>query len=547
MVMGFENKAVQNSGLTFILESDSRKKELAVKVVENIHKPLDKWAVAAILESMGLRDTDVRAEFGTDSIFHLAEEIYDICQRDEEIVDMLNKRERAREEVENPVKGFFKYYSRGLSFMFPFLGQIILLGLFRYSLWAYIEFTEAEATIVALGTILSFIMSGGFVQAASRDSLYYLKAKEYRLAKKSYLQMFRFQLLAVVSVALALLLLNLLFPFFKMKMIVTSLLYFILLSELWFALTILYLIKHYLAVVLVTMIGILPVWAVMNFTKLGMFNAHFAGLIFANILSWVYALLWFRRKIRGQQHKNPVKLPHRSIVAYVSSPYFIYGMMYFTFLFVDRIVSWSTVETNVPAMLIWFRTPYELGMDWALLSLLITIALLEFTIERFSSTLIPIQDNLRIFELGNFIEIYKRFYRRQFVLLIIMGMASVAVTYYGVLYLKRFDYITEVKDFFSNKVTFMSFYVASGGYFFMAIGLLNGLFFLTLSRLHFAIKAIGISIFVNLITGILLSRWFGYEFGVFGLLAGGVTYALVSSKYANNFFRQLDYYYYSAY
>ncbi len=547
MAMQVENKAGENFGLTFTIESDPRKKELAVKVVENIHKPLDKWAVAAILESMGLRDTDAITEFGTDSIFHLAEEIYDICQRDEEIIDLLNKRKKAKEEIENPVKSFFKYYSRGISFMFPVLGQIILLFLFRYSLWAYIEFTEAQATVVALGTILSFIVSGGFIQAAGRDVLYYLNAKEYRLAKKSYLRLFRYQLFTVLSVALVLFVFNLLFPFFRMKMIVHSLLYFVLLSELWFALTILYLIKHYLAVLFVTMIGILPVWAVMNFTKLGIFNAHFAGLIFANILSWAYALYWFRHKIYGQKYKNPVKLPHRAIMAYVTSPYFVYGMLYFCFLFVDRIVSWSTVEANVPATLIWFRTPYELGMDWALLSLFITIALLEFTIERFSSTLIPTQDNLQIFELDNFIKIYKRFYRSQFFFLIIMGLASIVVTYLGVLYLKRFDYIAEVKDFFSNRVTFFTFYIASAGYFFMAIGLFNGLFFLTLSRLNFAIKAIGISIFVNLITGILLSRWFGYEFGVFGLLAGGIAYALVSSKYADSFFKQLDYYYYSAY
>ncbi|NOZ62345.1 MAG: hypothetical protein GXO74_11770 [Calditrichaeota bacterium] len=542
-----ENKNEERANFTFEMESDPRKRELTFKVVENIQRPLDRWAVAAILESMGLRDKDARQEFGTETIFRLAEEVYAICQRDGEIQNLLASQLKEKQKIENTIKSFVKYYSRGLSFMIPVLGQIALLFLFRYSLWAYIEFTEAQATVVALGTILSFIVSGGFVQAAGRDVLFYLNAGEYLLARMSYLRLFRYHGLIVIGLTIFFFASNILFPFFRTEMAINSLIYFVLLSELWFALTILYLAKHYFVVLFVTVVGILPVWAVMNFTDWGIFKAHFAGLLFANALSWLYALLWFRGKIRRQKIKNPARLPQRAIMAYVTSPYFVYGTLYFCFLFVDRLVSWSVFESGGPTTLIWFRTPYELGMDWALLSLFITIALLEFTIERFSATLIPTQDDLQIFDMDHFIHIYRRFQRRQFVALIVLGMGSIVATYFGVMYLRRFDYIREVRDFFSNRITFFAFYVAAISYLFMAIGLFNGLFFLTLSRLNFAVKAIAVGLLVNIFTGVLLSRWFGYEFGVFGLLAGSIVFAALSSRYSTEFFKKLDYFYYSAY
>ncbi len=547
MLVEQDHRTKNNLTFLFEIEPDSRKKDLALRVVENIQKPLDFWAVAAILESLGLRDKDARKLYGSKSIFQLAEEIYDLCVNDKEIQKQLQQKTDQKQQIKSAVLSFVKHYPRGFSFMLPVLGQIALLLLFRYSLWAYMEFTEAQATMVAMGTILSFIVTGGFIQATGRDVLFYLNTKDYRLAQMSYFRLFRYHALLVIVFMICAFSINAIFPFYKMEMIVNMLIYFVLLSELWFALTILYLIKHYIVVLLVTVVGIAPVWAVMNYTDWGIFYAHFAGLMFANMISWMYSLKWFQRKKRRQRYKTSVRLPHRAITAFVTSPYFIYGALYFCFLFADRFISWSTVAEDVPMMLIWFRTPYELGMDWALLSLFITIALLEFTIERFSETLIPVQDRIKIFDMDKFIKFYHRFYIKQLLVLIILGIGSIAITYFGVLYLKRFDYIREVRDFFSSRITFFTFYVAATAYLFMAIGLFNSLFFLTLARLNFAVRAISISLAVNIVIGMLLSRWIGYEYAVFGLLTGSIVFAMITSNYSGEYFKKLDYYYYSAY
>ena len=524
-----------------------KKEDIAKKVVDNIANPLDKWAVCAILESMGMRDKDAREEFGSRDLFELADDIFDLCKKIYQLKKQKEGRFYNRENNQKVFAAFLKYYGRGLSFLLPILGQVFLLFLFRFSLWAYIEFTEAQAVVVAIGTILSFLVAGGFIQATGREVLYYLNSSDYQLAQKAYFRLFRFNTAAVILVAILMLGFNFILPFLKGGMIIYCLLYFVLLAELWFSLSILYLIKHYFAVLILTLAGILPVYLVMEYTDWGMFIAHYTGLIFTNLISWSYSHIWFHHKIKRQEKKNLARLSRRSIFAYVTSPYFVYGFLYFGFLFLDRIISWSAYARDVPASIIWFRTPYELGMDWALLSLFLTIALLEFTIERFSRTLIPNQHQLTGFEVSRFNRIYGNFYKGQFTLLVIFGIASIFIAFYGVSFLKRFDYIPEVKDFFSNRITYFTFFVASAAYLVMSIGLLNGLFFLTLSRLNFAIRAILAGIIANIAVGLPLSRWFDYEYGVFGLLAGAVVFAMVSTRFIKKFFNKLDYFYYSAY
>ena len=524
-----------------------KKNKLAASVTDTINTPMDKWAVCATLESLGLRDTDAQQDFDAHDLFDLSDEIYELCLLNADSRKQADNNEHKPDNVFKLIKSFVKYYTRGLSFIAPILGQIGLLFLLRYSLWAYIEFTERQATVVAVGTILSFFVTGGFIQAAGRDVLFYLNSEEYFLARKSFLRLFKYNTWAVIGITLLIFIANLIFTFFPLNMMIISLGYFILLSELWFSLSILYLAKHYIALLAITVFAILPVYLVMENTDWGVFIAHYSGLVFANLLSWFYSQIWFHKKIKSRESQIRTPLPSRSILAYTTSLYFVYGLLYFGFLFVDRIVSWSAYNNEIPAFVIWFRTPYELGMDWALLSFFLTIALLEFTIERFSQTLIPNQQRLSGFLITRFNNIYKRFYRKQFVLLCVMGLFSIFVTYYGVMYLKRFDHIQEVRDFFSNRITYFTFFIAAVSYLFMAIGLLNGLFFLTLSRLNFAIRSIGIGVVVNLFVGLILSRLFSYEYGVFGLLAGSIVYAVVSFLYVNKFFNNLDYFYYSAY
>ena len=48
------------------------------------------------------------------------------------------------------------------------------------------------------------------------------------------------------------------------------------------------------------------------------------------------------------------------------APYFAYGLVYFSFLFADRIMAW-TGRADYRQYFFWFQADYEVGLNWALL------------------------------------------------------------------------------------------------------------------------------------------------------------------------------------
>ncbi|HLP16111.1 MAG TPA: exopolysaccharide Pel transporter PelG [Bacteroidota bacterium] len=520
---------------------------LAREVFNLIGEPLDVWAVAAALESLGLRDIDAIKQYQRHDLFTLAERVLYLIHVDAE----RTRPEQGPPEPpkrENKLARALLFYFKGAWAALPMAGQIASVLLLRYSLWAWVDFTEAQATVVAIGTILSFIVTGGFIQSIGREGVRYAGHKNYFLAQQITLKIIAAATVVVLLAGTALYLLNLIIPYYDNRLVLISLMYFVLLSELWLFSSLAYVLDKQFAVFVFTMAGVIPVYLVMEYTRLGIYVAHAAGMSTAIVLTAAYTIFILRRRAkRTDTFLKSSRLPHPPVRVYTVAPYFVYGFLYFFNLFVDRIVSWSAPNPEPPPYIIWFRTSYELGMDWALLSLVLTMAALEYMIHEFSYHQIFQQRSVRNDDAGAYIMFYKKFFVRHLAAILSIGVLSIMVTYFGVLSLQRFDYIREVREFFSNVVTFQVFWAAAFGYFFLALGLYNCLFFFTLSRPEFAIRSIVAGLGVNVVVSLLLSRWIHYEYGVGGLVFGSLVFALMTMNYARQFFNKLDYYYYAAY
>ena len=94
-------------------------------------------------------------------------------------------------------------------------------------------------------------------------------------------------------------------------------------------------------------------------------------LIIANIVAF-----WRMRKLEKKSQAEGTLLPNIPSLFYTLYPYFIYGTAYFLFLIMDRLLAWTTGERTLP-YIVWFNYPYEVGVDWALIPLISTIALVE--------------------------------------------------------------------------------------------------------------------------------------------------------------------------
>ncbi len=518
------------------------------KVHEILGNPIDSWQVAATLESLGLRDVDARDQFLKENVFDLAVDIKRIINEMKSPRELASAVSRKQVKRKGTLKRVTRYYGKGVLTALPIFGQIVTILLFRYSLWAWVDFTEAQATVVALGTLLSFVVTGGFIQSIGREGIRYIGSRNYFLAEKICLKLVGYGTIAVLLVGFMIFFLNLVIPFYDTKLVIISLVYYVLLSELWLYSSVAFVLNRFLSIFVIMTAGVVPVFFIMEYTRLGIYVAHWSGLVFALTVMMVYTMTDFRSiaNLTATDLKLG-RLPRPSVRAYLVAPYFVYGFFYFLNLFVDRIVSWSAPNPELPPYVIWFRTPYELGMDWALISLVFTLAMMEYVIQEFSHYQLPAQKAVKGSSIDQYTRFFKKFYTKFLFVLLGVGLLDIFITYAGVLYFKQFSQVQEIRDFFASQITFFTFYVASAGYFFIALGLFNSLFFFTLSRPEFVLRSIIPATAVNLVVGLLASRWINYQSGVIGLFAGGITFAFLSSRYARKFFRELDYYYYAAY
>lgn len=524
------------------------KAELVDTVYKLIGNPISSWAVAATIESLGIRDIDAKTDYGHEDVFDLADYVYEqvILKVNEEKIDKEEKVKLGDFKV--TMKLFFKHYSEGLVFTMPMLSQIVSVLIFEYALWAWLGFNVAQATVIALGTISAFIVTGGFIQIMGRFISKYTGEGNFYLAREAIYKVLKVAVPTVIAFVILTFLLNSILPFYPMRMIVLSLIYMVLISAFLLVAAILFGSEQRSMILFSIVFGTAVVVILMKYLSLGVYLSQWIGILTSTLVMGLYTSLYYRVKISSlKQELIKQTLPGKEVSYYNSYRFFIYGFCYFSFLFVDRILAWSA-GTPPPAYIIWFNTPYELGMDWALITFVITIAMLEFSIHAFSRFIIPAQKKVSASNMKYFNGYFRKFYTAQVILVLLVNIASIVVTYYGVMSLQGFeDRIPEIRDFFENPITTKVFWLASFGYIFLVIGLLNSLFFFTLNRPEFVMYSMIGSLVVNCIVGFVCSRTFGFEYATIGLIVGAITFAVSTGLIARRFFKHLDYFYYSAY
>jgi len=528
--------------------------ELIHDVRDRIGDPVNVWAVASTIESMGIRDVDVRDDYGRDGIFDVAEVVYQELKRiEQQRIDYEEEGEESEfsrkiHRFFNGIYRFFRYYKYGMMYVLPILAQVVALFVFKYSLWAYLYFNVTQATIIAIGTMLGFIVTGGFVQVLGRVSSYYAGMENYKLSQRITRNFVFGGVITLFAIAFLLFITNLFIPFYPQWMFILSMIYGILIGILILAGAALYALRETIVIAGAIIIGTVLVIVNVDYFNLNIYLSQWMGLLLSIILMLGYSAIYFRRKVHlFHEEDQSSELPKFEVMYYENYRYFLYGFLYFFFLFLDRIVAWS-VGNPVPPYIIWFKTPYELGMDWALLSLILTAGVLEYSVNTFSELLMPLQSKIHLDSVSDFNDYFFKFYIRQLLLVIVLGIVSIIASYYMVLYFKPLgNRYTVIRDFFSSYITYKVFWIASVGYLFLSIGLLHTLFLFTLARPKNVIYSIFIAIIVNFVVGFVLSRLFHYEDAVYGMTVGAFVFAVVTGFIAFKFFKRMDYYYYSAY
>jgi len=244
------------------------------------------------------------------------------------------------------------------------------------------------------------------------------------------------------------------------------------------------------------------------------------GMGFASIVSTLVAAFLFLRVRRRNPRLRRALTSRMSQLVYASSSYFFYGLLYFAFIFADRLIAWSTNTTYMPYS-IWFRGQYELGMDWSLGTLIIPLSVMDVLITVLMSWLTN-EDKIvlesRALSLG------LHFRRRYLVAMGLCGLAAVT----GLAITHLLVHVAAASPIFASAtpvhgVEPFVFDLASGAYILVALALLNVLLLFTFGLPQPALRAMMAATGVDLVVGMIATRLFNdYQYAVFGLLAGAI-------------------------
>lgn len=517
---------------------------LAAEVVERIGRPIDLDAVAATIETLGVRETDAREVFGADDVFELARRVAPLA-------DALAP--EAEEDAPPPpvvraARGgvrFLRLYGRGIFFALPMIVQVVTIALLR--LGTRIHLSDAQATAVMTGSILSFLVTGGFVQAIGRLGSVYVGRGNHVLARRLAYRIAAVGMLAAGVLALLVIAVGRAVAVLPGRGTEVAAAYLVVLSALWLSLAVLYMLQQRLLVLVSVGVWVAAFAWLLEGPQIGVYQAQWGGAGVGILVSSVAGLLvtWrFARRLPVERRQEP--LPSARQLAVEVRPYFAYGVLYFAFVFLDRVVGWSKASPH--GYVLFFHGPYELGLDWALLTLLLTVALLDYTITAFADALGPTQRRFAARDLHLHNRAFQFFYLRQLVLLGLLAVGSAAAMYYGGLWLRdAAGNVSEVRDFFSDSTTYHVFLWGALGYSLLVWGLLNAVFFFFVSRPAYALRPLVWALVAGLAAGAAASRTGPYWQSVVGLAAGGLVFAAGTTGYAIRLLDEIDFYYYASY
>jgi hypothetical protein len=516
---------------------------LADEVLAIAGPPIDGWAVAATLESRGVRDSDAVVRYGCADVFDLAERVLVRCRARARPVPSVPTPSRS---LRVRLRRFGGFYARGGFFFVSMALQMAALIAFGYAQWASVNFTLTQASVVALAAGTSFLASAGVVQALGHLGPRFREAGKGMLTERLLWSCLAVGAIGAVAVGGVLVGLNaLLGAPYPGHLVAIGIAYYLLLAALGLANGVLYTLHAYAAMAIATVTGLASVLILHSVAGLGIYASQWIalGVSVAVALGWGAAVL--RRDARRTAADLRVARfePWRLLVR-AAMPSFWFGTLYFAFVLCDRLVAWSAGDHPLP---LWFNVDYEIGLDLALVAVVPGLAFLEPVVEAFSARVFSTQERFAAGAVAQYNDHLLRFHRRRLLAAGGLALAGVALAWGGVLALDSAGALGTLAGFARGTVSPHVFVWGAAGYVLLTLGLLSASVLMALGRPWLVIGALVASLAVDVAVGLDLSRTGASWEAVVGLAAGGAVFAASTTAMAFRTLGRSDYHQLAAY
>ncbi len=512
--------------------------DLALDVLTRTGRPRDAWEITAQLEVMGLRDADARTSYGQRDLFDLGRAIFDLCRTGALACPI--------EPADPPEKttSFFIHYAKGSIFAVPMLLQAAAILTWGYGLWGARDVDVRTGTAIALGFVGSYVLTGGFVQAITRRGLFYVYQQERELARWVVLRGWWLGARIVLGLIVPGLAFNALYGLMPWDLFLIATLYYASLSMLWLNWSMVYVAGKRYWIAIITAVALAVVVILAGYRGWNIIAANTAGLAVAAILSFVLGV-W---ALGGFAHLKPHNPPRMTVLVYATSRWFLYGLLYNAFAFADRIVAWTarTGREDLPPYTFWLSPRYELGMDLALIVVMLLAGAVEAAVQTFSEQLVPVEKSIASDERSRFSAWFASFYRKRVALIAILGAIAIVVARFVVTAVSHLPN-EQIRIGITSHSAMTAFWLGVFGYALLMPAMQNTLLLLTLSRVELAVRAMAIALAANLIVGFICSRAIYYADAAAGLVAGSLVLFVITWLDIRRVGARLDYHYYAAF
>jgi hypothetical protein len=413
------------------------------------------------------------------------------------------------------------------------------------------------ATSIAVGVVISFIVTGGVQQVFSFRMSFYRLQDNLPLARKEAVRGYWVGFLAIAIAASAFIIMNGIAFVSPLQFTLYTVLFLILLGGYRILVTPLYSYRKFPLIAIGLAIALTSLYVAYYALKdVGVLNPYdviVAQVIALGILNGITALECFQSILREKRHaiqnldnqslyhkpvplKN-VKQPRLSVVFIEMLPLFLFGTMFYVLLFSDRLASWISASGG-PILLI-YNASYQLGADIAMLVLIPLTGLIYYFLEELAELL---QKESSKTNIANRAELKTKVYRYVAKMFAITGLAAGAC----VIVLWQFaDSIVQMTNGEPESVLVLR--VGLIAYSLFAFFLANT--FISFSFRRYSTPALLLvlatvaELGTNLVGPRLLSAWNP----VYGLLGSIILVTLISSLNTVRFIRQTHYFYYAAF
>jgi hypothetical protein len=501
--------------------------DLLTDVHEVAPQVADAQEIAALVESFGYNDRSVR-QWGFANVFGLAQHMF------------LNfpQESRSEKQVASPskwlavwteTKSAARKLSASLAYSVPWMALLVLEYLRPHALQVSPEFGSA----LSLSLIASLVTPGGFIQMIARAGSFYSGLLEPFLAHRFCVLLLKLGAASTVLLAVLGVLLGAYFHVFPGVYLLVAAANYVALSVLWMFCAILSAQGIGWCIPLVFLVSAAAGASIKIFAHTGTPLPLMLWPVLAAFCAAVCTQIQFWRSERKRPQRRDSARPRFGVAMISLVPFYLYGTVYFGFLFADRFAA----GTAIP----WFSGlsfgidgAYKRGMDVVLLAFLICAALVEYLSESYLRFWFQLAAELPQSEGARLVSSLQKRHSRIMCVIFAVFVTIALLAWFAFNYLSGLT----VSPRFVETVA-----MGGVGYLMLSMALFETIILACVNALHLALRALALGLAVNLLAGYGLSHLLGVQYAAVGLLAGAAVVLWKCNAAARQVLQHPDYHY----